>query len=131
MRANKQFFCGQYRILLPAARKVLIRWSTGNNHVPCDNDEIPNEEEIKSSENLKKEKDVLGRIRGVQLRSGSVSDKDGNKKLVIDSIDKVRKWIDFMINADSSREKPIQVTKSRSSNSTSDNKGVTRKSTRV
>ena len=51
---------------------------------------------------------MLGRIRGVQLRSGSVSDKDGNKKLVIDSIDKVRNWIDFMISANSSRVKPIQ-----------------------
>ena len=75
------------------------------------NDEIPKEEEIKSSNNLKKVKDVLGRIRGVQQRSGSVSDKDGNKRLVIDSIDKVRRWIDFMISTDSSRVKPIQVTK--------------------
>ena len=75
------------------------------------NNEIPNEEEIKSSNNLKKVKDVLGRIRGVQLRSGSASDKDGRKKLVIDSIDKVRKWIGFITTADSSRVKPIQVTK--------------------
>eukprot|EP00117_Sycon_ciliatum_P009595 scpid35372/ scgid11824/ len=75
------------------------------------NDEIPNEKEIKSSNNLKKLKDVLGRIRGVQVRPGSASDKDGNKKLVIDSIDKVRKWIDFMISANSRILKPVQVPK--------------------
>ena len=75
------------------------------------NDEIPNTVEIKSS-NLKKVKDVLGRIRGVQLRSGSVSDKDGNQKYVIDSIDKVREWIDFMISAKgSSKVKPVQYQK--------------------
>ena len=74
------------------------------------NVEIQNEKNIKSSNNLKKVKDVLGRIRGVQLRSGSVSDKDVNKKHVKDSIDKVRKWIDFIISADSSRVKPIKVT---------------------
>ena len=83
------------------------------------NNEIPNEEEIKSSNNLKKVKDVLGRIRGVQLRSGSASDKDGRKKLVIDSIDKVRKWIGFITAADSSRVKPIQVTKADQATQTS------------
>ena len=67
--------------------------------------------EIKEGEDLKEMKYILGRIRGVQMCSSSASDKAGNKKLVINSIDKVRKWIDFMISANGSRVKPVQVTK--------------------